>query len=328
VLDATHFPQLEEHVPDYFVKPRRESPKPYGLFLPRNAFSQNSANSIFSIQSLEFVAQGEWFTVFRYSGQGVEPIIIKRANIFPMSFKYLLREKAMLGYLNHRNIARPISLARFGLKKNAKPKGLVDGGFHPLACLGAKNAYWNDTYFMYEDGGLSLKEWHASRQLSLGDVRSITLQLLEVLIYLQSMKVVHRDIRMESFVWSNGTLKLISLGKSRYMEQPTQEEKDAMDQFMQEWRCSEQLDESRAILGGPDVRCRPNILFERIIFCSHILLTPCRRLNKSTVLKDILRPKLHEEHCRPMSGTGTRRAKCCSSCSSGARPTVILGKRL
>lgn len=276
VLDARHFPQLEEHVPDYFVKPRRESPRPYGLFLPRNAFSQNSANSIFSIQSLELVAQGEWFTVFRYSGQGVEPIIIKRANIFPLSFKYLLREKAMLGYLNHRNIARPISLARFGLKKTATPKGLVDGGFHPLACLGAKNAYWNDTYFMYEDGGASLKEWlNASRQVSLSDVRSIALQLLEVLIYLQRKQVVHRDIRMESFVWSNGTLKLISLGKSKYKEEPNQEEKDVIAHFMQEW--GKQPDDTRPVIDGLEVRCHPVDLFRTPNFCSLMLPSPCRR---------------------------------------------------
>jgi serine/threonine protein kinase len=238
-------PQLEEHVPDYFVKPPTANcPRPYGLFLPRNAFSQNAEKSVFRIENLVFVAQGEWFTVFRYSG-GDEPIIIKRANIFPLSFKYLLREKAMLGYLNHRNIARPISLDKLGLKKPAP--GMVDGGFYPLACLGGKEEYWNDTYFMYEDGGASLKEWlHSSREVSLADVKSIALQLLEVLIYLQNMQVVHRDIRMESFVWSKQTLKLISLGKAKHMEPSTQEELDAVEQFEQEWA---KPHESRAIPG-------------------------------------------------------------------------------
>ena len=270
-LDAAMNPDLEEHVPDYFVKPREAGS--YGLFLPRNAFSQNSARSIFSIQSLQCVAQGEWFTVFRYTG-GVDPIIIKRANIFPVSFKYLLREKAMLSYLKHRNIAQPITLAALGLKPC---KGLVNGGFYPLVCLGNADSYWNDTYFMYEDGGASLKEWfNASTQVSLGDVKSIAMQLLEVLIYLQNKQVVHRDIRMESFVWSNGILKLISLGKSKHMND--QAEENARKHFEREWA---KAPEMRAIPGFEPVRCSARdvllllLLLKPSNFCRNILRTLC-----------------------------------------------------
>ena len=96
---------------------------------------------MFQAEHLRYLTQGEWFTVFRYDDGTGAPMIIKRANIWTVSFKYLLREKAMLAYLNHPNIARPVS--RFGL----------NGGFHPVACLGSGERYWNDIYFMFEDGG-------------------------------------------------------------------------------------------------------------------------------------------------------------------------------
>ena len=259
--------QLEEHIPDYCVWPSSASClKPYPLFLPRNAFSQNSAETTFRIENLDLIAQGEWFTVFRYLGEG-GPIIIKRANIYPISFKYLLREKAMLGYLNHRNIARPISVSSLNLKRHTA--GLVDGGFYPLLCLGGKDEWWNDTYFMYEDGGSSLKEWlDHSQEVPLSDVRSIAIQLLEVLIYLRCVKVVHRDIRMESFVWSNNTLKLISLGKSRHME-PNPDEMESRTAFECEWA---KWTESRTVPGFSV----PNQVQFRSIFLLKDSLTMCQ----------------------------------------------------
>jgi len=179
---------------------------------------------MFQAEHLRYLTQGEWFTVFRYDDGTGAPMIIKRANIWTVSFKYLLREKAMLAYLNHPNIARPVS--RFGL----------NGGFHPVACLGSGERYWNDIYFMFEDGGSSLQEWLTiSREVSVRDVKSIALQLLEVLIYLERMEVVHRDIRMESFVWSRGCLKLISLGKAKHKNPITQAEQDSIDEFQTTW---------------------------------------------------------------------------------------------
>ena len=213
-----------DFVPDYYVRPLSADSCSYGLFLPRNAFSQNSSSGIFQVEYLKFLTQGAWFTVFRYDDGTGAPFIIKRANIWTVSFKYLLREKAMLGYLNHPNIARPVSVSKYGL----------NGGFHPVACLGSGERYWNDTYFMLEDGGASLAD--ISGELSVRDIKSIALQLLEVLIYLERMQVVHRDIRMESFVWSRGVLKLISLGKSKHMDPHTQAEKDATAQFTSEWK--------------------------------------------------------------------------------------------
>ncbi len=300
--------QLEEHIPDYCVWPSSAScPKPYPLFLPRNAFSQNSAETTFRIENLELIAQGEWFTVFRYLGEG-GPIIIKRANIFPISFKYLLREKAMLGYLNHRNIARPISISSLNLKRHTA--GLVDGGFYPLVCLGGREEYWNDTYFMYEDGGSSLKEWlDHSQEVPLSDVRSIAVQLLEVLIYLRRVKVVHRDIRMESFVWSNNTLKLISLGKSRHME-PNPDEMENRTAFESEWA---KHTDSRTVPGFSvpnQVQCCSIFLLNIHKLCARVIRCCRQKITEIAVMK-LLKYQSAASQC--LHGTCTLRARSCSN---------------
>ena len=62
----------------------------------------------YDVRHLELLAPGEQYTTFRYKLPVPDgsSTIIKRAHVDTSTLKYMLREKAMLGYLRHANIAR------------------------------------------------------------------------------------------------------------------------------------------------------------------------------------------------------------------------------
>jgi hypothetical protein len=65
----------------------------------------------YDVRHLELLAPGEQYTTFRYKLPAPDgrSTIIKRAHVDTSTLKYMLREKAMLGYLKHANIAQLVS---------------------------------------------------------------------------------------------------------------------------------------------------------------------------------------------------------------------------
>jgi hypothetical protein len=61
----------------------------------------------YDVRHLKLLAPGEQYTTFRYKPvPDGRSTIIKRAHVDTSTLKYMLREKAMLGYLRHDNIAK------------------------------------------------------------------------------------------------------------------------------------------------------------------------------------------------------------------------------
>ena len=65
----------------------------------------------YDVRHLKLLVMGDQYTTFRYTlpvpdGRST---IIKRAHVDTSTLKYMLREKAMLGYLKHANIAQLVS---------------------------------------------------------------------------------------------------------------------------------------------------------------------------------------------------------------------------
>jgi serine/threonine protein kinase len=95
----------------------------------------------------------------------------------------------------------------------------------------------NDRFVIYEDGGrpmdilLTQFNWRPTVEI----VKRIAGQLLEVLAYLFSKRVVHRRLELGSVVFSLDThdVKLISLGEAKYIE-PLDYENRVTD-FEREW---------------------------------------------------------------------------------------------
>ena len=83
----------------------------------------------YDVRHLELLAPGEQYTTFRYRLPNGRSTIIKRAHVDTSTLKYMLREKAMLGYLRHANIAQLVR------------------SFSPALDLGAKGAAnFTDTF--------------------------------------------------------------------------------------------------------------------------------------------------------------------------------------
>ena len=77
----------------------------------------------------------------------------------------------------------------------------------------------NDRFVVYEDGGRPLDiQLDSGWKPSCAVVKHIARQLVEVLAYLFSKKVVHRKLEPGSVVFEPATsqVKLISLGESKY----------------------------------------------------------------------------------------------------------------
>jgi hypothetical protein len=60
----------------------------------------------YDVHQLELLAKREQYTVFRYRLHDGTSTIIKRAHVDTSTLKYMMREKAMLGYLKHESIAQ------------------------------------------------------------------------------------------------------------------------------------------------------------------------------------------------------------------------------
>ena len=94
----------------------------------------------------------------------------------------------------------------------------------------------NDRFVVYEDGGRPLDiQLHSGWKPSYAVVKHIARQLVEVLAYLFSKKVVHRKLEPGSVVFDPATsqVKLISLGEAKYIE-PLDYEKKVRD-FETQW---------------------------------------------------------------------------------------------
>ena len=60
----------------------------------------------YDAQQLKLLGPGVQYTTFRYRLPNGTSTIIKRARVDTSTLKYMLREKAMLGYLKHESIAQ------------------------------------------------------------------------------------------------------------------------------------------------------------------------------------------------------------------------------
>ena len=65
----------------------------------------------YDVLHLKLLVMGDQYTTFRYKLPVPDgsSTIIKRAHVDTSTLKYMLREKAMLGYLRHANIAQLVS---------------------------------------------------------------------------------------------------------------------------------------------------------------------------------------------------------------------------
>jgi serine/threonine protein kinase len=205
-------------IPDYFVRPDAKRP---GFFLPVNKFSigLKQGDDMLDADCLEYVSQGHWFTVFRYTPKAAsaagpqDSIIIKHTPINNTTFKYLLQEKAMMHYLND---AETIAVER------------LDGGFSPLVLwrinpVKLQGSYQNDRFIAYQDGGRPLEVQFFIQKLQFEelDLLKIAQDLLKALIYLNRKRVVHRNLNLGTVVYSKqGGAKLIALGHAKYIDRP------------------------------------------------------------------------------------------------------------
>jgi hypothetical protein len=169
-----------ENIPHFYVQ--ASGPASHGFFLPSVMFpalpqqQQQPAGATapfcYDVRHLQFVVQGPQYTIFRYAPPEAPSSIIKRARIDSSTLKYMLREKAMLGYLRHDNIVAFVRSFSplLQLAESFEKKG--KGNYH-------------DTYIEYEDGGdlweLRLPPREAAPE--------IARQLLRVLVYLRAKKV-------------------------------------------------------------------------------------------------------------------------------------------
>ena len=200
-------------VPDYLVIPTSFSgPEPRQFFLPLNKFcspfGHHGPTRTFDAEKLEFINQGAWFTVFRYTTPApkVQKVIIKHTNVNNATFKYLLQEKAMLNYLrSNKFIAGEIP----------------EFSFIPIVTFSdEKNKIQNDRFIVYEDAGLPLgsmmKDGWAP---GTNEIKQFAKCFMEALDFLRKSNVVHRNIHLKSVVWiqSVPTIKLIALGHARYI---------------------------------------------------------------------------------------------------------------
>jgi serine/threonine protein kinase len=121
----------------------------------------------------------------------------------------------------------------------------------------------NDRFVVYEDGGRPLDiQLHSGWKPSCAVVKHIARQLVEVLGYLFSKKVVHRKLEPGSVVFDPATrqVKLISLGEAKYIE-PLDYEKKVRD-FETQWMgVSSELGSKRRAQtrGSPPPAPHPNL---------------------------------------------------------------------
>ena len=90
----------------------------------------------YNVSYLQLLVQGEQYSIFRYKPPGAPWTIIKRARIDTSTLKYMLREKAMLGYLKHDGIVE--------LKRSFSPTLLLADGEGQTLAKGKGN--YHDTY--------------------------------------------------------------------------------------------------------------------------------------------------------------------------------------
>jgi hypothetical protein len=204
-------------VPDYYVIPTKSTsfsasvpPRPF--FLPLNKFcsqfGHHEDTRMFDAKMLEFIGQGPWFTVFRYTIPSQKPqnVIIKHTNVNNATFKYLLQEKAMLNYLrSNKFIAGEIP----------------EFSFIPIVTFcDEQNKIENDRFIVYEDAGLPLdsmmKDGWTPGTI---EIKQFAKCFMEALDFLRKSNVVHRNIHLKSVVWIHSvpTIKLIALGHARYI---------------------------------------------------------------------------------------------------------------
>jgi len=118
-------------IPQYYVH-QQGAAASYGFFLPAAMFPNQvtTPTAQYDARRLQFVVQGDQYTIFRYQPDGAPSSIIKRARIDTSTLKYMLREKAMLGYLRHDSVVK--------LKRSFSPTllladvvcGQVGGNYH------------------------------------------------------------------------------------------------------------------------------------------------------------------------------------------------------
>jgi hypothetical protein len=199
--------------PEFYVFPPASSTlPPRRIFLPLNKFCSDFGHhedtGMFDAEALEFIDQGAWFTVFRYTtppGPNQQRMIIKHTNVNNATFKYLLQEKAMLSYLRCKKfIAGEVS----------------DFSFTPIVAFKVEGVVQTDRFIVYEDAGLPLKQAIAAGLVpDVNDVMEFTKCLLEALDFLRKSNVVHRNIHMNSVVWDKSApaVKMVALGHARYV---------------------------------------------------------------------------------------------------------------
>lgn len=200
-------------LPDYLIIPTSSSaPDPRSFFLPLNKFCfpfrHHGPTRMFDAEKLEFINQGAWFTVFRYTTPApkVQKVIIKHTNVNNATFKYLLQEKAMLNYL----------------RRNKFIAGEIpEFSFIPIVTFSdEKNKIQNDRFIVYEDAGLPLgsmmKDGWAP---GTNEIKQFAKCFMEALDFLRKSNVVHRNIHSNSVVWIQRVpaIKLVALGHARYI---------------------------------------------------------------------------------------------------------------
>ena len=204
-------------VPDYYVIPTKSTsfsaPVPRRpFFLPLNKFcsqfGHHEDTRMFDAKMLEFIGQGPWFTVFRYTipTQNPQKVIIKHTNVNNATFKYLLQEKAMLSYLrSNKFIAGEIP----------------EFSFIPIVTFcDEKGNIQNDRFIVYEDAGETLGSMMKDGWTpGTSEIKQFAKCFMEALDFLRKSNVVHRNIHSNSVVWiqSVPTIKLVALGHARYI---------------------------------------------------------------------------------------------------------------
>ncbi len=199
--------------PEFCVFPPPSSTLPRDtrrrIFLPLNKFCSDFGHhedtGMFDAEALEFIDQGAWFTVFRYTTPSGQRMIIKHTNVNNATFKYLLQEKAMLSYLRCKKfIAGEVS----------------DFSFTPIVAFQVEGVVQTDRFIVYEDAGCPLKQVIADGLVpDVKDVMEFTKCLLEALDFLRKSNVVHRNIHMNSVIWDKSAahVKMVALGHARYV---------------------------------------------------------------------------------------------------------------
>jgi serine/threonine protein kinase len=155
--------------------------------------------------------------------------------------------------------------------------------FHPLVMftdfepsLGGENPFTgNDRFVIYEDGGrpIDILLAQCGWLPTVGIVKRIAGQLLEVLSYLFSKRVVHRRLELGSVVFSLDTLdvKLISLGEAKYIE-PLDYENRVSD-FEREWLGARAQARGRGLshprTSSPPPKPHPDLSLTDSTMCTH-----------------------------------------------------------